>query len=244
MPSLGLKRGLGQNAVIAPYASLLATQYAPEEALANLEKLEKLGALGRYGFHDAVDFTPTRVPEGETCAVVHNYMAHHQGMSIVAVANVVFNGRLRTRFHADPVIEAAELLLQEKAPREIPILTVKREPEETKPAEAKQLDRPEIRVDRRPPGGRPRRRRCCRTATTRSWLTATGAGYSRWNGLAVTRWRPDPGEDRSGSFIFLRDIESNEWWSATAEPRRAPGERRATLLLRRQGGVPQEGRRR
>ncbi len=242
VPSLGLKRGLGQNAVIAPYASLLATQYAPEEALANLEKLEKLGALGRYGFHDAVDFTPTRVPEGETCAVVYNYMAHHQGMAIAAVANVIFNGRLRTRFHSDPVIEAAELLLQEKAPREIPILTVKREPEETKPAEVKQLDRPEIRsiVD---PLAADRATVLLSNGHYSIMATATGAGYSRWNGQAVTRWRPDPGEDRSGSFIFLRDIESNEWWSATAEPRRAPGERVARLLLRRQGGVPQEGRR-
>ena len=224
VPSLGLKRGLGQNAVIAPYASLLATQYAPEEALQNLTKLEKLGALGRYGFHDAVDFTPTRVPDGETCAVVFNYMAHHQGMSIAAVANVIFNGRLRARFHSDPVIEAAELLLQEKAPREIPILTVKREPEESKPAEVKQLDRPEVRsiVD---PLVSDRATLLLSNGHYSIMLTATGAGYSRWNGQAVTRWTPDPAEDRSGSFVFLRDIDSNEWWSATAEPRRAPSEK-------------------
>ena len=116
VPTLGLKRGLGQNAVIAPYASILASQYDPISAVENLAELRELGALGIYGFHDAVDFTPTRVPEGKRCAVVYNYYAHHHGMSIAAIANVVFNGRLRELFHADPVIEAAELLLQEKAP--------------------------------------------------------------------------------------------------------------------------------
>ena len=229
VPSLGLKRGLAQNAVIAPYASLLATQYAPEEALANLQKLQKLGALGRYGFHDAVDFTPTRVPEGETCAVVYNYMAHHQGMSITAVANVIFNGRLRARFHSDPVIEAVELLLQEKAPREIPILTINREPQDAKPAETQQLERPEIRsiVD---PIAADRATVLLSNGHYSVMLTATGAGYSRWNGQAVTRWQPDPAEDRWGSFIFLRDTRSGDWWSATAEPRRAPGEKANVLF--------------
>ena len=96
----------------------------------NLERLKAIGALGRYGYHDAVDFTPQRVPEGTDHAVVYNYMAHHQGMSIVAVANAVFEGRMRDRFHSDPVIEAAELLLQEKAPRDIPVATVRTEADE------------------------------------------------------------------------------------------------------------------
>src|SRR5690606_32421602 len=113
VPGLGLKRGLGQDLVIAPYASLLAAQYAPAKAVENLARLEQLGALGRYGFHDAVDFTVERLPEGRNSAVVRNYMAHHHGMSIVAVGNVVFEGRMRDRFHTDPAIKAAELLLQE-----------------------------------------------------------------------------------------------------------------------------------
>ncbi len=91
---------------------------------------QTLGALGRYGYYDAVDFTPQRVPEGAEHAVVYNFMAHHQGMSIVAIANAVFEGRMRDRFHSDPVIEAAELLLQEKAPRDIPIATVRTEADE------------------------------------------------------------------------------------------------------------------
>ncbi len=226
VPTLGLKRGLGQNAVIAPYASILAAMYAPETALENLKRLTAVGALGRYGFHDAVDFTPTRVPDGQTCAVVRNYYAHHHGMSIAAIANVCFNGQLREWFHADPVIEAAELLLQEKAPRDIPIMNAKREPESVGGGQADLL-RPEIRVVENP------------IAEDRStvflsnghygvMLTATGSGYSRWNGLSVTRWTPDPVEDRSGTFLFLRDTTTGEWWSATAEPRRATGEKTLT----------------
>ena len=222
VPTLGLKRGLGQNAVIAPYASLLAAQYAPKAALENLDRLRKLGALGVYGFHDAVDFTPTRVPEGKTCAVVKNYMAHHHGMSIAAVANVVFNGALRERFHSDPVIEAAELLLQEKAPRDIPVINAKREPE-TVGGSKEDLLRPEVRVIK-DPFAKDRETVFLSNGHYSVMLTANGSGYSRWNGQSVSRWKPDPTEDNWGTFIFLRDTATGDWWSATAEPKRAEGE--------------------
>jgi cyclic beta-1,2-glucan synthetase len=223
VPTLGLKRGLGQNAVIAPYASLLASQYAPVEAFENLQRLRKLGALGRYGFHDAVDFTPTRVPEGQTCAVVYNYMAHHHGMSIAAVANVAFNGHLRELFHSDPVIEAAELLLQEKAPREIPVMSAKHEANQPGNNVGDNLPRPEIRtIDN--PEVKDRQAVFLSNGHYSLMLTTGGSGYSRWNGQTVARWKPDPTEDRHGTFIFLRDMDSGEWWSSTVEPRRAKGE--------------------
>ncbi|WP_275786153.1 GH36-type glycosyl hydrolase domain-containing protein [Pararhizobium gei] len=223
VPTLGLKRGLGQNAVIAPYASILASMYDPKAALANLVRLRGVGALGAYGFHDSVDFTPTRVPEGKTCAVVRNYYAHHHGMSIAAVANVVFNGRLRGWFHADPVIEAAELLLQEKAPRDIPIINTKKEPEALGKGQ-EDLLRPEVRTVNNPLI-KDRETAFLSNGHYSVMLTATGSGYSRWNGQTVVRWKSDPSEDRSGTFIFLRDTETGGWWSATAEPRRTEGEK-------------------
>ncbi|MCV9966232.1 protein ndvB [Pararhizobium sp. BT-229] len=223
VPTLGLKRGLGQNAVIAPYASILASMYDPKAAIANLDRLRGVGALGAYGFHDAVDFTPTRVPEGKTCAVVRNYYAHHHGMSIAAVANVVFNGRLREWFHADPVIEAAELLLQEKAPRDIPIINTKKEPESLGKGQ-EDLLRPEVRVISNPLL-KDRETVFLSNGHYAVMLTATGSGYSRWNGQAVARWKADPTEDHTGTFIFLRDTATGDWWSATAEPRRAKGEK-------------------
>ncbi|MBW8298588.1 MAG: protein ndvB [Hydrogenophaga sp.] len=228
VPTLGLKRGLGQNAVIAPYASILASQYFPEAALENLERLRKLGALGAYGFHDAVDFTPTRLPEGKSCAVVYNYYAHHHGMSIAAIANVAFNGRLRELFHADPVIEAAELLLQEKAPREIPVMSAKYEPQTPGKGQADLL-RPEVRTVT-DPATKDRALAFLSNGHYSVMLTATGSGYSRWNGQSVSRWTADPTEDRSGTFIFLRDTASGQWWSATASPRRAEDEKSKVIF--------------
>ena len=228
VPGLGLKRGLGQNTVIAPYATVLAAQFMPAEATANLRRLRKVGALGRYGYYDAVDYTPQRVPEGTDHAVVYNYMAHHQGMSIVAVANVIFEGRMRDRFHSDQVIEAAELLLQEKAPRDIPVATVRTDAGERTKDETMDHSA-DTRLVLNP-------MRALRSTNLMSngrysvMVTATGSGYSRWNDMAITRWQPDPTEDRMGTYLFLRDTETGDWWSATAEPKRATGEQVQTVF--------------
>ena len=226
VPGLGLKRGLARNTVIAPYATMLAAQFKPDQAVANLDRLRSIGALGHYGFYDAVDFTSQRVPEGADHAVVYNYMAHHQGMTVVAVANVIFEGRMRDRFHSDPVIEAAELLLQEKAPRDIPIATVRTEASERGPNDLF-TESADSRLIVEP-------LRALKATSVMSngqysmMVTAAGAGYSRYGDIAITRWQADPVEDRLGSFIFLRDAESSDWWSATAEPKVTPGEKTQT----------------
>ncbi|UVK37461.1 protein ndvB [Mesorhizobium sp. AR10] len=228
VPGLGLKRGLGQNTVIAPYATVLAAQFTPRESVQNLVRLRAIGALGRHGYYDAVDFTPQRVPEGTDHVVVLNYMAHHSGMTIAAVANAIFEGRMRDRFHSDPVIESAELLLQERAPRDIPTATVRTEADERSKDET-EAESPDARIVLDP-------LKALRSTSVMSngrysvMVTATGSGYSRWGELAVTRWQPDPTEDRLGSYIFLRDAGTGDWWSATAEPKRAPDERVQTLF--------------
>ena len=228
VPGLGLKRGLGQNTVIAPYATIMAAQFNPREAVQNLLRLRSIGALGRHGYYDAVDFTPQRVPEGTDHAVVQNYMAHHSGMSIAAVADAIFEGRLRERFHSDPVIESAELLLQEKAPRDIPTATVRTEADERSKDET-ETESPDSRIILDPI-------KALRATNVMSnghysvMVTATGSGYSRLGELAITRWQPDPSEDRLGSYIFLRDTATGDWWSATAEPKRAQNERVQTLF--------------
>ena len=222
VPGLGLKRGLAENTVIAPYATILAAQFMPHDAVQNLRRLRAVGALGRHGFHDAVDYTPQRVPEGTDHAVVYNYYAHHQGMSIAAVANAIFEGRLRDRFHSDPVIEAAELLLQEKAPRNIPVSTVRTEADERT-----KIDMDDHSGDSRSilnPMQALRSTSLMSDGRYSVMVTATGSGYSRWNDVAVTRWSADPTEDRMGSYLFLRDVESGQWWSATGQPRGAEGE--------------------
>ena len=228
VPGLGLKRGLGQNTVVAPYATLLAAQFMPHEAVKNLKRLAALGGLGRYGFHDAIDFTPQRVPEGATHVVVQNYMAHHQGMSIVAVANAIFEGRMRDRFHADPVIEAAELLLQEKAPRDIPIATTRTEADDRAVAEEVPTSS-DTRLVLDPARSLPATN-LMSNGRYSVMVTATGTGYSKWNDLAVTRWKGDPSEDRDGTFLFIRDVATGEWWSATPGPRSAEEEHCFTLF--------------
>ncbi|MDI5934061.1 GH36-type glycosyl hydrolase domain-containing protein [Halomonas kalidii] len=121
VPELGVRRGLSLDRVVAPYATLLALPVRPQAALANLHALVELGALGRYGFFEAVDFTPERVPVGGGFTMVRSYMAHHHGMSLAALGNVLCNDSLMTWFHSDPHVATMELLLSERVPWEAPL---------------------------------------------------------------------------------------------------------------------------
>ncbi len=223
VPGLGLKRGLGEDLVVAPYATALATMVDPSAASANLARLAEAGALGRYGFYEALDYTPIRVPEGESVAIVRAFMAHHQGMTIVAIADALFDGAMRARFHAEPIVQATELLLQERTPRDVAV---------ARPwaAEVKSAARAR---DIEPSGGRRFASAHQATPATHllsngryaTMLTAAGSGYSRWGDIAVTRWREDATCDDFGSYVFLRDVRSGEVWSAGFQPSGAePGE--------------------
>src|SRR6185503_15221550 len=119
VPDLGFKRGLSESIVIAPYATALAAMVDPAAAAANFDRLAARGARSRFGFYEALDFTRSRLQEGEDQAIVRAYMAHHQGMTIVAICNALIDGVMRSRFHADPRVQATELLLQERAPRDV-----------------------------------------------------------------------------------------------------------------------------
>ncbi|HSO49337.1 MAG TPA: glucoamylase family protein, partial [Acidimicrobiia bacterium] len=121
VPGLGFERGLSEDLVVAPYATLLATMVEPRDAVVNLTRLNSLGALGSYGYYEALDFTPTRLPEDGETVVVRAYMAHHQAMSLVSLTNVIFDGFCRDLFHSDPSVRAAELLLHERVPRDVEV---------------------------------------------------------------------------------------------------------------------------
>ncbi|MDB5659978.1 MAG: hypothetical protein JWS10_2593, partial [Cypionkella sp.] len=215
VPGLGLKRGLSENKVIAPYATGLASMVDPAGALANYRKLTAMGAEGRYGYYEAVDFTPQRVPEDEEMVIVRSFMAHHQGMTITAIANVVQNGSLRARFHAVPMVQAVDLLLQERIPREVAAAAP--HAEEVKVSAAVPLDAPKVRrFDN--PAAAPATAHLLSNGQYGVVLTPTGAGYSRWRDIAVTRWRGDPTVDGFGSFLYLRDVQSKESWSSGVQP--------------------------
>ena len=240
VPGLGLKRGLGENLVVAPYATALAAMVDPRGAAANLMRLARDGARGRYGFYEALDYTPIRLPAGERVAVVRAFMAHHQGMTIVATADALLHGAMRERFHADPLIQATELLLQEPAPRDVAIVRPWAA-EVTSSAKARDVE---------PSGGR--RFASARGATPATlllsngryatMLTTAGSGYSRWGELAITRWREDATCDDSGSYIFLRDIHGGAAWSAGIQPSGAePDEYRVTFNEDRAEFVRRDG---
>ncbi|MCB1714480.1 MAG: glycosyl transferase [Candidatus Competibacteraceae bacterium] len=216
VPGLGLKRGLSENVVIAPYATGLAAMVDPLGARQNFTRLAAMGARGRYGFYEALDFTRSRLPDNENVAIVRNFMAHHQGMTIVAIANILHDGQMRARFHREPMIQSCELLLQERLPRDVAVAQPRAEEVNASAAQASSST-PTVRRISASAGGAPVTHLLSNGRYT-VMLTAAGAGYSRWRDLAVTRWREDTTRDDWGSFIFLRDIQSGHVWSASAQP--------------------------
>ena len=216
VPGLGLKRGLSEDVVIAPYATALAAMIDPEAAAENFVRLTEAGASSRYGFYEALDYTATRVPEDQRVAVVHAYMAHHQGMSLVALANVLYDGVMRARFHAEPRMQATELLLQERTPRDV--LVARPRVEEVRAvANVRDLVPPVLRRFTSPHDATPGIHLLSNGRYV-VMVTTAGSGYSHWRDLAVTRWREDRTRDAWGTYVFLRDGHSGQVWSAAYQP--------------------------
>jgi cyclic beta-1,2-glucan synthetase len=216
VPGLGLKRGLSEDVVVAPYATALAAMIDPEAAAENFARLSDAGASGRYGFYEALDFTATRVPEDLRVAVVRAYMAHHQGMSLVALANVLHDGGMRERFHADPRVQATELLLQERTPRNV--LVARPRAEEVRAvANVRDIVPPILRRFTSAHDPTPAVHLLSNGRYV-VMITAAGSGYSHWRNLAVTRWREDRTRDAWGTYVFLRDAHSGQVWSAAYQP--------------------------
>lgn len=218
VPGLGLKRGLSENLVIAPYATGLAAMVDPVAAVENYARLARIGAEGRFGFYEAVDFTPSRLPANEDHAIVRSFMAHHQGMTITAIANTLQNGRLRDRFHAEPMIQGAELLLQERIPRDV--ASAPPRATEVLVAPVEPLDAPAVRRFENPLA-EPPTAHLLSNGNYGVMLTPTGEGFSRWRDMAVTRWRDEAAQAALGAFVFLRDRETGAVWSSGVQPTRA-----------------------
>lgn len=216
VPGLGFKRGLSEDLVIAPYATALAAMIDPPAAFRNFLRLAKIGAIGAYGFYDAIDYTTVRLPEGNEFFLVKTFMAHHQGMTLVALANTLHNGIMLERFHALPIVQATELLLQERAPRNVALARPRTE-EVQKSLTLRDVIPPVLRRYKSPHDSPPRTHLLSNGRYT-VMVTAAGSGYSRWRNLAITRWKEDVTCDAYGTYIFLRDIESGTVWSAGYQP--------------------------
>jgi cyclic beta-1,2-glucan synthetase len=216
VPGLGLKRGLIENLVVAPYATMLAAEINPRAAMDNLRRLINEGALGPFGFYESIDYTAERLPQGQKNVVIRAFMTHHQGMGLVSLSNALQDDRMEKRFHADPLVQATELLLQERVPMGVPAAHPRAEEVLTG------------RVTQSLPGMVTRVYDTANLDTPRTQLlsngmynvmiTTAGAGYSTCEENAVTRWREDVTRDNWGAFIYLRDVRTGAVWSAGHQP--------------------------
>jgi cyclic beta-1,2-glucan synthetase len=216
VPGLGLKRGLIEDLVVAPYATMLAAAVDPVAAIDNLRRLQKEGCLGPYGFYESIDYTAERLPEEQKSVMIRAFMTHHQGMSLVSLANILCEDVVQKRFHSDPVVQATELLLQERIPVGVPAGHPRAE--EVLTGRVIQTNPGIItRVYESADLGTPRTQLLSNGAYN-VMVTTAGSGYSQWNDIAVTRWREDVTRDNWGAFIYLRDVRSGAVWSAGHQP--------------------------
>lgn len=222
IPEIGLKRGLINDYVVAPYASFFALPFEAGAVIENLKLLESYGMQGDYGFYESIDYTKERTGGNEPYKIVQTYMAHHLGMSLVSINNHLNDNIMQKRFHSEPAVKTGEFLLQEKLPFRAVIARELRE----KPrafAEYKPKDLSLTRVFKHSEDAFPR----CHVLSNKQYLvmvTNNGAGFSRFQNKMVTRWREDLSGGHYGLTFFFRNLEDNEVWSAGFAPIQAGSE--------------------
>ena len=227
VPDLGYKRDLSEDLVIAPYASLIGLSLRPQAVLANMARLESLKMLGRFGFYEALDYTRTHLPPDQQQAIVQSYMAHHQGMILLAACNYLSDNGMVQYFHADEHIQSVELLLQEKIPQNQHF----EYPHPERPVGSRSSPRSVAIVPWRIPADSPVPQvHFLSQGRYGVLITNAGGGYSQWEDLALTRWQVDATLDDWGTWIYLQDLESGALWSATCQPIGCPPENQEILF--------------
>nr|WP_320026350.1 glucoamylase family protein [uncultured Acetobacterium sp.] len=216
VPWLGLKRGLVEDSVVAPYATFLALLVNPKEALKNIRHLKAEGMEGAYGYYEAADYTPERLPFQTKRTIVKSFMAHHQGMSLMALNNTLHSNIMQNRFHADPEMHAARLLLQEKVSTNL-IFTKSTKEKVEKTRGIMAVKRNTYRVFKQPNPKLPKAH-ILSNGNYSVLITDRGTGYSKSKIASITRWREDSTLDPYGTFFYLRNTETNQVWSATYAP--------------------------
>ena len=215
VPGLGRKRGLGDDLVITPYATILALPVAPLAVLRNIDALIEEGMLGAYGFYEAIDYTPGHLPAGRTSAIVKSYMVHHHGMSMVSLCNYLLRNYHVENMHADPRITSVEILLQEgMSATALPEQALAEPLSGVQPV----ASRPPADGWRVPVHSPVPHVHSLSNGEYTVMINNAGGGYSRWRDFRLTRWSPDVSLDQQGSWIYLRDLDSEETWSATYQP--------------------------
>ena len=216
VPGLGLKRGLGDDLVIAPYASMMALMVEPLEACENLQRLAIDGRSGSYGFYEAVDYTTSRMPPDKSSVTIASFMVHHQGMGLLGLVHLLHDRPMQRRFLACPLLKAAELLLQERVPKtaaNVVSADLALELEQKPDSDGECV----MRVFSNPSSSVPEVH-LLSNGRYHLVVTSAGGGYSRWHDMAITRWREDATCDHWGTFIYVRDLASGEYFSTAYQP--------------------------
>ena len=216
IPGLGLKRGLSDDLVVSPYATMLAAMINPWAALANLKHLASLGVLSKYGFFESIDYTPDRLPKNQKSVTIKSFMAHHQGMSLVALDNLLNQQPMQRRFHAEPIVQATQLLLQERVPQRVAI-SLPRAEEVHSDGTQRFVSTPNPRFYHDVNLPTPRTQLLSNGCYT-VMVTSAGSGYSQCGPLGVSRWREDLTRDHWGHFFYIRNRGTGRFWSTGYQP--------------------------
>ncbi|MDX2105151.1 MAG: glucoamylase family protein [Candidatus Melainabacteria bacterium] len=215
VPGLGLKRGLAQDLVIAPYATALALMVFPKESCSNLERLKEEGFIGSYGLFEAIDYTPSRIQRGQNYSIVHSWMAHHQGMAFLSFAHALLDKPMHRRFESEASFQSTALLLQERIPKTSVFHSQTIDNSEHRMSVS--TEESPLRIFNTPHTPGPEVQ-LLSNGKYHVMVTNSGGGYSRWRDIAVTRWREDSTRDNWGSFCYIRDLSTKEYWSASYQP--------------------------
>ncbi|NLX69821.1 MAG: glycosyl transferase [Clostridiales bacterium] len=244
VPKLGLKRGLVNDMVVAPYATALALPVNPAAAVKNMEMLIAEGADGDYGLYEAIDYTPERLPQKKRRMIVKSFMAHHQGMILLALNNFLNDNIMQSRFHSSPMIRATELLLQERTPKKE--IFIKEHTEKVIDVDTEKVKYHRIRPRRRfsTPNTEIPEVHLLSNGSYSTMLTNSGGGFSQIHGRILNRWREDITREDYGMFFYIKNLNSNEFWSATYNPTKVtPDEYRVVfepdhaVYLRQDGNI-------
>jgi cellobiose phosphorylase len=215
VPGTGMKRGLADDLVVAPYATMLGLMVDAEASCENLQRMAGLGFMGKYGFYEAIDYTTSRLPRGQDFAVIRSFMAHHQGMGFLALSYALHNRPMQRRFESDPLFQATMLVLQERVPKSGAFHSNTAELAAMR-APGAEVSMP-MRIISQTSTAQPEVQ-LLSNGRYHVMVTSAGGSYSRWKDLAVTRWREDATADNWGNFCYVRDVDSGQFWSTTFQP--------------------------
>jgi hypothetical protein len=187
---------------------------SPDRACSNLQEMSKTGIEGKYGMYEAVDFTESRIAGDEKRKIITSYMSHHQGMSFIALSNVIHDNSMQRRFMENIVMRSASILLEERIPRIIPFY-----PQYSAGGTLQKsgADVPLVRTFTEPNLPAPEVH-LLSNGRINVMITNSGGGYIKWKDIAVTRWRVDSTLDNWGPFVYIKDVEKNEFWSMGYQP--------------------------